>query len=434
VDAVYSISWAYDDLPEQIAQALDLKPGKRKLSGFSGTSPQRFLNQAAEKIMRGEQQAVLVCGAEAFATKKRAKKEGRLLDWPRAEKKSPPPFEDPFHPAEIAHNLFQAYTAFALLDSARRAHHKLSLQQNREQQAQMMARLSEVAAANPRAWFRKTHSAESLLNMDNKDRMVAYPFTKNTMAFMEVDMAAAVIMVSDTLADELKIPPQKRIYLNGWGYAKEPPYLAQREKLWQCPAMALAAQQALESAGISMKDITCMDLYSCFSGNLNMTRDVLGMDENDSRPLTLTGGLPYFGGPGNNYTTHSIATLVEMLRQHPEQYGLISGVGMNMTHHVFAVYSGRAQVIHNIPETDTPDWPVKTITETAEGEGLIAAYTVEHNKSGLSALAICDLPDHTRCYARSEDQALCQAMEETEWVGRKVILHSENQVNTFKEA
>ena len=36
----------------------------------------------------------------------------------------------------------------------------------------------------------------------------------------------------------------------------------------------------------------------------------LGIDGDDPRGLTLTGGLPYFGGPGNSYSLHGIAETV----------------------------------------------------------------------------------------------------------------------------
>ncbi len=53
-----------------------LKNGERKISGMSGTSPQRFICDAAEKILQGERRAVLVTGGEALATRKASKEIG----------------------------------------------------------------------------------------------------------------------------------------------------------------------------------------------------------------------------------------------------------------------------------------------------------------------------------------------------------------------
>jgi len=372
LDVVRCLSWHYDDLPGALAVALALPPCERKLSGMSGTGPQRFICDAAEKIIGGERRAVLVTGAEALATQKRARKAGRRLDWPKAQSRPEYPFEDPTHPSELRHELRQAYATFAILDSARRAHLGLTLEDNRRQQAAMMARLSATAAANPLAWFRKAHTAQSLFELTDNDRMVASPFSKNTMAFMDVDMAAALLICSHELADELGIPAHKRIYLHGWGYAKAPPYIAQRPELYHSPAMRSASEQALAMAGRTASEIDFLDLYSCFASNINFTRDVLGIADDDPRALTVTGGLPYFGGPGNNYTTHSIATMVALLRENLGSTGLVTAVGMHMTNHSFAVYSSEPREINPVsPRAPDPGHASREIVDHADGPAVV---------------------------------------------------------------
>jgi acetyl-CoA C-acetyltransferase len=440
VDVVRSLSWHYDDLPGELATALGVPPGERKLSGMSGTGPQRFLCDAAETILQGQRRAVLVSGGEALATVKRAMKTGAPLDWPQARSKPEYPFEDPAHPSERRHDIRQAYTTFAILDSARRAHLGLSPDDNRRQEAAMMAQLSAQAAANPLAWFRKAHSAASLFDLSDNDRMVATPFSKNTMAFMDVDMAAALLITSHELADELNIPAAQRIYLHGWGYDKSPPYIAQRAELFHSPAMRAASEQALAMAGVTAAELDFLDLYSCFASNVNFTRDVLGIAEDDPRALTVTGGLPYFGGPGNNYTTHAIATMVELLRKHRGSTGLVTAVGMHMTNHSFAVYSSEPREINAIPmsrpgvdgrqianlETESRD-----IVDSASGPAVIVGYTVLHGKADPHALAICELEGGARCYARCHDAEIVSAMQQQEWVGREIRLRCDNGVNTL---
>jgi acetyl-CoA C-acetyltransferase len=248
------------------------------------------------------------------------------------------------------------------------------------------------------------------------------------MAFMDVDMAASIIIASNELADELGVAPEKRIYLRGWGYDKEHPYIAQRAELWHSPAMARASQNALRMAHLSMDDIKHLDIYSCFASSLNFSRDVLGLGDKVTRPLTVTGGLPYFGGPGNNYTTHSIATMVETLRAHRGEHGLISGVGMHMTHHVFAIYSSLpAEPMSTLPATHLP--AIKKLQDHATGAAIILGYTVNYAPQANSALAVCELPNGERCYARCSDPVILKQMDEEEWVGRQVNLVSENNVN-----
>jgi acetyl-CoA C-acetyltransferase len=428
LDAVRPLSWHYDDLLGAIADALGLQAGERRLSGMSGTGPQRFVCDAAEKIFTGERSAVLVSGAEALATRKRATKAGVRLDWPKALGKPDYPFEDPAHPSELSHGLRQAYATFAILDSARRAHLGPTPDDNRRQATAMMARFSERAATNPLAWFPKAHTAESLFNLTDSDRMVAAPFSKNTMAFMDVDMAAAILLTSHGLADELGIPTQQRIYLHGWGYAKSPPYIAQRPQLYDSPAMRLACEQALAMAGTSAAGIDFLDLYSCFASNVNFTRDALGIADDDPRPLTVTGGLPYFGGPGNNYTAHSIASMVETLRRNPGSKGLVSGVGMHMTNHSFAVYSSAPRDLQ-LAAACAPDGNVRDIVLAANGPARIAGYTVIHGGAAAHALAVCELPGGARCYARCDVPEILIAMEAREWVGRAVTLSHADGVN-----
>jgi acetyl-CoA C-acetyltransferase len=440
LDVVRSLSWHYDDLPGELAAALGLPPGERKLSGMSGTGPQRFLCDAAQAILQGQRRAVLVSGGEALATIKRAMKAGAPLDWPQARSKPEYPFEDPAHPSERRHDIRQAYTTFAILDSARRAHLGMTPEENRRQEAEMMARLSAQAAANPLAWFRKAHSADSLFDLSDNDRMVATPFSKNTMAFMDVDMAAALVVTSHGLADELNIPVAQRIYLHGWGYDKSPPYIAQRAELFHSPAMRAASGQALAMAGVTPAELDFLDLYSCFASNVNFTRDALGIADEDPRALTVTGGLPYFGGPGNNYTTHAIATMVELLRNNPRSKGLVTAVGMHMTNHSFAVYSSEPRepnaISQHRPGSGNPDignleTGIREIVDNASGPAVIAGYTVLHGKADPYALAICELEGGARCYARCDDAGVVNAMQQEEWVGREIHLRCDSGVNTF---
>ena len=432
LDLVLPLSWKYDDPCSQLAAALSLPDGERKLSGLSGTSPQRFINDAAESIIQGRKRAILVCGAEAFATRKLAKKQQLELGWPAPTRRNAPAFEDPLIPTEITHEVFQAYATFAMLDSARRAHLGIGLEEYRKNEAEMMAKLSTVAAENTAAWFARAYGSDDLFNLDTSNRMIAYPFSRNTMAFMDVDMASAVIVASEDLADELGVPKEKRVYLHGWDYQKEPPYIAQRKDLWRCPSMENAGHNAMAMAGVTINDIQHLDLYSCFPSALNFCKDALEISDTDGRSLTVTGGLPYFGGPGNNYTAHSITAMVQKLRQNDGQFGLTSGIGMHMTNHVFTIFSTNKPDRLVIPKASSGEQQVCVIEERVDGPAIIMAYTVLHEKSGNCALAICELANGHRCYAKCFNEAVLKSMEETEWVGKSVLLsNNKDNINIF---
>ncbi len=94
-------------------------------------------------------------------------------------------------------------------------------------------------------------------------------------------------------------------------------FISHRPELHRSPAIALAGQAALDLAGIGIDDIASVDLYSCFPAVVQMAAYELGLATDDpGRPLTLTGGLTFGGGPGNNYTSHGIAQGVGAVRAH----------------------------------------------------------------------------------------------------------------------
>ena len=68
--------------------------------------------------------------------------------------------------------------------------------------------------------------------------------------------------------------------------------------------------------------------------------------------MTVTGGLPYHGGPGSNYMTHSIAAMAERLRADPGAFGLVSGVGMHMTKHAYGLWSAEPPVRLEPPDPE----------------------------------------------------------------------------------
>lgn len=425
---IYSLSWQYDDPPGRLAERLGLPDASRHYSGLSGTSPHKLLHEAAREILAGRCEAALVVGGEALATRRRLKREGRRPEWSfRPAEKPAMPFEQPFHPAEVAHEVFQAYLTFAVFDVARRAHMGVAPAAHRQHLGELLAPLSAVAAKNPRAWAPVERSPSELIEATPANRMVAYPYTKTMVSIPDVDMAAALVVTSHDKADALGVPADRRVYLRGWSEARDPAYVAERDALWRSRSMAEASAAALAGAGIGIDDVAHLDLYSCFGSSLDFARDALGLAEGDARALSVTGGLPFHGGPGNNYLTHSIATMVERLREESSAFGLVSGVGMHMQNHSYGVYSATPGPVAPPDEAAVQARvdaePRRAIENTAAGPARIAGYSVVHGREGPGwALAVCDLPRGSRCYARSEDPALLEALEREEWVGRPVEL------------
>ncbi len=304
-----------------------------------------------------------------------------------------------------------------------------------------MAAMTSVAAdeANrAHAWFPLARSAEEIAAPTPDNRMIAYPYTKLMTAIMDVDMAAAVVLASAEKADALGVPEERRVYLRGWGYGEDPVHVAGHPELWRSPAMAAAAGAALSGAGIGADDVAHLDLYSCFASSVCFALDALGIAEDDPRAasVTVTGGLPYHGGPGSNYMTHSLAAMAETLRADPGSYGAVSGVGMHMQKHAYGVWSTSpgAGVVADPAPYEATTAPVG-IVGSPSGSATVATYSVLHGRDGEPerALLVCDVAEGSgggRCYAFLEGGVAALAgAEADELIGRTVTLTPKDQLN-----
>ena len=436
IDVVYSQSWQYDDAVARLADRLGASPARRRYSGIGGSVPHVLATDAAREIGAGDLDLALITGAEALATIRRLKKAGERPQWSfRPAGKRPFPMEMEFDPSEISHSVFEAYLTFALFDNARRAHLGRTLDDHRAALGRVMAPMTEVAARSPHAWFPVARDAEEIVTATADNRMVAYPYTKLMTAIMDVDMAAALVLASAEKADALGVPPERRVYLRGSGYAEDPAHVAGHPELWRSPALAAAAGSALAGAGIGVDDVAHLDLYSCFASSICFALDALGIGEDDPRAgaVTQTGGLPYHGGPGSNYMTHSMAAMAGTLRDDPGSFGVVSGVGMHMQKHAYGVWStaaGSGVVTDPEPYAATAQ-PVQ-IVGAPSGDATVASYSVLHGRDGEPerALLICDLPEGVRCYAFLDGgPAALQEAEVEELIGRPVTLTPQDQVN-----
>jgi acetyl-CoA C-acetyltransferase len=426
VQVVYCQTWQYDDAVERLSRRLGAEPRHRHYSGIGGTTTQQLMNATATRMLAGELDLALITSAEALATQRAYKKRGDryTYSFPPDEKR-PFPWESAPNPVEVAHEVFQAWLTFAVFDNARRAARGAGLEAYRASIGEMLAPMTAVAATNPHSWFPVRRDAAEIVAARPDNRMVGYPYTKYMVAVMDVDMAAALIVATHDRADALGVPPERRVYLRGWCDAFDPVLVAEHPDLGRSPAMKAASTEAMRGAGVGIDDIAHLDLYSCFPSSLHFAVDALGIEPTDGRGLTVTGGLAYHGGPASGYLTHSIAAMVERLRTDAGSVGMVSGVGMHMTKHVFGVYSTRPGAV--TPPAPVPLPEVVPVVAEHEGSATVAAYSVVHGRDGSAerALLVCDLPDGSRTYATATDDDFCVAAEDHELVGARVVLHPE---------
>jgi acetyl-CoA C-acetyltransferase len=444
VGLVHCQSWAYDDPGVRLAERLGLRPGVPvQESILAGTSPQRLLDAAAARMLRGEATVALVVGAEALAARKVYDRAGAPPPWSHPHP-SPPLFpvdlDQWYLPTELSHGVLQAYLTFALLDQARWGERGATAE-DRAHTASVLDHLNEVASNNPDAWFTERRTGSELTTVAADNRMIATPYTKRMTSFLDVDMAAANLLVTHAVADEWGVPPERRLYLRGWGFARDAVHLAARRELGRSPAMVDAQGQALEMAGLAVEDIDVFDLYSCFPSAVSFATDALGLSPEDPRPLTVTGGLAYHGGPSSNYMSHAISHVTERLRA-AGGTGMVTGVGMHMTKHVAAVWSTEPGTLHH-PADHGPQWwsepsggagsSDRPVVPALSGPVRVLAASVVHDP-GVDpwAVAICERDDGARGYARSTAPDVVAAVADDAWVGALAVVEPQGDVNDLK--
>jgi len=286
-----------------------------------------------------------------------------------------------------AHGLVGAPAYYALLENARRARLRRSLTDYRMDMGRLFAPFTQVAAGNPYAAAPVVRSAEMLATPTDRNRPIADPYLRYLVSRDQVNQAAAVILTSLSRAQQLGVPQQHWVFLNGHADLTERTLL-ERADLGAYPAAGAAVRESLRVAGITFDQITAFDLYSCFPIAVSAVCDALGLDEDDPRPLTLTGGLPFFGGPGNNYSMHAIAEAVQYARRQRGDYVLVGANGGFLSKFSVGIYSTHPPEVAWIPdasarlqkELDAAKAPASVIC--ANGWAKLETYTLIHSKNG----------------------------------------------------
>jgi acetyl-CoA C-acetyltransferase len=419
--------------PLSLARRLDAAPRRTLYSATGGNTPQWLVNRTAEEIASGECDAALLVGAEYIATLLAAIKAGFDLGWnasPDADPGSDPEEIGDMRPGtseyERKYGLHFPVNAYPLFENAIRGTRGRDPQTHLHALGRLFSPFSRVASENPYAWFPTFRSPEEIATPSDKNRYVGFPYTKYLNAVIEVDMAAGVVMTSVAKARELGIDESKWVYLHGCGDANDIWHLTERVNYHSSPAIRTVGKKAFAMAGIGVDDLGFIDLYSCFPSAVEIGCQELGLAEDDRRGLTVTGGLPYFGGPGNNYVMHAIATMMERLRANPGAFGLCTGNGWYVTKHSAGNYSTKPverpweRENPKVYQADIDATPHPDVTETPEGRAKVETYTVVTDRKGKRfGIVIGRLESGARFLANTlDDNATLNNMMREEILGR----------------
>ena len=439
IGVVAALGWRTLNPPQTLADRIGAASARTVLTAVGGEMPLKYVDHCAREIAAGRLRSALVCGTHNLRTLRRASRQNQRVDWEEPARSAPEPFGENKagnQEQELAYGLDRPSSVYPIFENALRARRGLSLAEHQLRMGRLMHAFTRVAAANPHAWFPTERSAEEIATPGPDNRMIAFPYTKYLNSVMETDQAAAVWITSAANARRLGIAASRWVhYWGGANHAERAWFPSERPDFARCPALAAAARGALARAGVTLDAVDLIDFYSCFPVAVEMACEMLGVDEADPRGLTVTGGLPYAGGPGNNYTLHGLASMVEKLRERPGSVGLVTGNGWYLTKHSAVVCSVAP------PEKQGEELPAElgpaaqVPVAVAEGRARLETYTVLYDRDGApeKGIAIGRLESGERFIANTPpERAELEAFAASEQVGRRGRVRHQDGRNRFE--
>ncbi len=438
IRVVNILSWRYRDPGRLLAQRVGARDASTRYTGVGGNVPQTLVNQACLDIQAGRAELVVIAGAETFRTRTRMRNRGVKPDWTSEDESVP--FADGANegeplvgPAETRIGLIRAPYFYAMFEQALRIDAGESSEAHRSRIGELWSQFSAVAADNPHAWSRKALSAEDIWQPSADNRMISWPYTKLMNSNNMVDQGAVIILASAQKATALQIPTERWVFPYAGTDAHDTYAIGERQQLHRSPAIRIAGRRVLELAGVGLDDIDHVDLYSCFPSAVQVAAAELGL-AGDPRPLTVTGGLTFAGGPWNNYVTHSIATMAQRLVANPGARGLISANGGWLTKHSFGVY-GTTPPEHEFRwedvQADVDAEPTRKSKVEWSGVGTVEAWTAPFDRDGSAEKAYVAVrtADDARTLAVITDAAQADAAVREDIAGAKVQVHADGTAN-----
>ncbi len=428
------ISWGYADLVGTTALFAGLNPSIGLTWPPGGNSPGDLLHELAGRFACGEIQVAVLTGSETLYSVRRARKEGVEL------KERWTPFEGrrdflkgqrPMTTTvEARHGVTAPIHCYPLLENAIRAASGRTVEAHQQFVGALMSRNAAVASVNPHAWFPEAHTADEITTVGPDNRWVCFPYPKLMNAIMEVDQAAAVVLMSQDYADQLNIPRRNQVRFLGGGSCQDPWTPAERPDLARSEGIKAAAAVAYEHSGLSLADIDLIDLYSCFPSAVQLGMAAIGIGADDPRGVTVAGGLAYAGGPGNSYSLHSMCVAAERIRAGEARTALVTSLGMAASKHTVSIFGGG----ESAPDADALGTKTALteqqlhgpeLADETSGDGRVVSYTAEFDRSGsaVRTMYIVDFDDGRRTVGNGPcDSAEVQRMLHSELVGMRAAV------------
>jgi acetyl-CoA C-acetyltransferase len=414
-----------DNPPQSIAQTIGATPAHRIYTQTGGNEPQSRLIEFAQDIARGERSVVLLVGAEALKNQRHAERNQNELDWNEQFTEELDDREIGISVAtsqELNNGLHNVMYYYALIEQAQRHDSGRSIAEHQQAMAALLESFSKVANSNPYAQFPGKQTAADILAAP----ALSHLYTKRMIAQDGVNQGAALLMCSVAKAREMGIPESNWVFLHGLAEGSELE-LTRRPDPGRSEMAGLVTRKALSTADLNIDDIDQIDIYSCFPCAVTAVAEHLDLPVDGSRPLTLTGGLPYFGGPGNNYSMHALVEAIWRARNEPYSYVMVTANGGMLSKHAAGIYSG-------VPSTT--DWANTETTVNREelesrevcedpGTGTIISYTAQYDREGIPHAIILAETDHGQRFVSitaKDDSATASAIFSEDPTGKRVLV------------
>ena len=422
--------WSYGNPAGMVARTIGAPHAITALASV-GVLQQTLIGEACDRIARGEAHTTLVTGADTGYRLLRAQIAGQqACERMDNDGKAEPdiflsPRDELRHPVEKRAGLQMPVGLYAIMESAWRARHGWSVEEHRDRLAQLGKAFSQVAAHNPNAWQRTAMSASAIRESSGRNPMQAFPYTRAHCSTWNVDQSAALLFCSAARAEALGIPRSRWVFPLASSESNHMVPVSARADLAACPGASIAGHAALNAAGLKADEIDLIDLYSCFPLAVNVYADALGLPL--SRPLTVTGGMAFAGGPYNNYCFQATCRSAELLRSGKGRTALVSCVSGVLTKQGFGLWSVDVPRIgfSNIDTTDlvAQQLATKQVIDDYSGDAVVAGYTVLHSRGQPPrGIALVDTVQGQRAMATTDDSGFISNLEKQEFVGRRVVV------------
>ncbi len=419
--------WKYPDPARLVASALGADRAQTEVTEI-GILQTTALARAAHDIAEGHCDIVLVAGGEARDRARRFATAGEPEELSSQPDGTAPdhvlrPSGDILSPCEIDAGLLMPVGAYAMMDNALRAHEGQDLDSHRDDVAQVWSGLSRAAVENADAWRPEYVAPKTIRDPSPQNPMMNFPYTRLHNSNWNVDQASGIVFCSAQTAERLEIPRERWVFPLSVAESNHMTFLTERRALHRSPGFAYAAERALSRTAVSAEEIAHFELYSCFPSAIRIQQREIGLDP--AATATVTGGMPFAGGPLNNFVLQALAQMVRVLRDDPGSLGMVNAVSGLMTKQGVSLWSteprGPGFLYEDVSEATAAAIEPVVVDGELPSQAQIASYTVSYvGDTPHTAILLCDRDDGSRSLRACPDPSLALQLTLEEGCGRKI--------------